>query len=80
MARATFNLVKDVWTEVATGECVVTILSAPSGNIAFNESASDTNQLKVATSYGKQFMQNQALPTFVKASEDGWIILVDGAL
>lgn len=80
MARATFNLVKDTWTQVATGACVVTVIAGSKGIISFNESGSDVNALKDDAFRGDQFLQNEAVATWVKASEDGWSVLVDGVL
>lgn len=70
------------WQQIATGVATITILErAPvGGRILINESGVDLAANVISPSVGDQFIQNQDVPSFIRADNDGWRVLVDGAL
>ena len=81
MSKSTF-IVTDSWQQISTGECVVTINTKGSGNIYFNESASDAATWFGNPDRNSQFLQNDVVNTFVKCDNgtDNYEITVDGAV
>jgi hypothetical protein len=79
MARQTVTLT-DSWQQVASGKCVITVLDDGNGAIFFNETATDVDALPIRAKNNQQFAQASGVDTFMKASGDGWEILVDGVI
>ena len=79
MAKTTVT-VTQTYQQVASGQCVITIKERGEGIIFFNETASDTNAYKLNPVPEDQFQQTSSVQTHVKASGDGWQIIVDGTL
>lgn len=79
MARDTFAVTTS-WQQVASGIVTITIQKQGSGTLFFNETDSDVDANRFTAVSQDQFVQDSAVPTWVRASQDGWEILVDGAL
>lgn len=78
--RATID-VTQVWQQIATGTVAVSVVQVGVGTLYFNQTASDTDQLPITNALiNEQFTQNETVPTFVRASGDGWKVLADGVL
>ena len=83
MAKATITPTDTYGSAVASGECVITILTPGNGTLFINETATDVN----ANRYGAdlkanhQLTQNSAVDTFIRSSGDkDWEILIDGVI
>ena len=81
MAKAEVTVTQN-WQQIATGVVTVTILekSKEGGAVLLNEIASDVAAYRDYPEPGKQFVQNQALATFIRAQHNGWRVIVDGDL
>ncbi len=80
MAKAKFTVTQS-WVQVAVGECAITIEQVGDGAIYFDEASNDVTAYKtVAPAIEDQFQQTDAVPTFVRATGDGWAVIVDGVL
>lgn len=73
-------VVTQTFAQVASGAAVITVTKKGPGAISFNESASDVAAYTVNAKVNEQFSQTEAVATWVKATGDGWEIIVDGAL
>lgn len=80
MSRARV-VVTQAWQQISSGAVVITVdISRQKGAIYFNESADDNTAVRVYPLATEQFVQTETLPTFVRADELGFEIIVDGAL
>lgn len=79
MARATIEVTK-FWQKIASGGVLVTVDKRGVGTLMFNESATDVNASRSSPAPGDQFNQTESKETYVRATDLGWIVLVDGAL
>jgi hypothetical protein len=79
MAKSVISVTQS-FQKVATGQCIITVCQRGDGYLVFNETASDTAAYNIASSYDDQFEQMSAVDTYVKATGDGWEIIVDGIL
>lgn len=70
--------------QVASGECVITILERGNGTLFINESGTDTNANRYGSADVKvndQLSQNSAVATFVRgAGTKPWVLLIDGTI
>ena len=78
MAKARVVVTQSYQT-VATGRVVITIDVKGDGTLFF-ETGNDTTAYKTILGPGKQFQQTSSVDTQVKASGDGWEIIVDDTL
>ena len=79
MAKATVE-VTQVFQQVASGAAIITIATKGSGSLLFNEVASDDDAYRFSAAKEEQFDQSSSVPTFVRATGDGWVVIVDGVL
>ena len=81
MARTIVLLTKDVWTDLGTGEMVITLHSSPgkAGHLLLNQAQVDASALIVTQDRrGDQFSNTSASDTiYAKATGDGWKLAVD---
>ncbi len=79
MAKARISVTQS-WVQVATGAVVVTIDAIGDGVLFMNETASDATAYRSSDGVGAQFQQSEAVTTYVRATGDGWAVIVDGVL
>lgn len=81
MARDTIT-VTDEWQQIGAGKLVITVLQSSKQALLFNETASDVNAWSGVPPNGRQFWQDEALDTYVRATDPSaaWILLTDGVL
>ena len=83
MARDTITTTSS-HVQVASGECVITILDRGNGTLFINESATDTDASRFGSAdirINEQISQNSAVATFVRDSgTKPWVLLIDGTL
>lgn len=78
--RATI-LVTQSYQQIASGTAVVSVIQVGEGSLKFNQVASDIDALSVTNAViNEQFSQNETVPTFIRATGEGWKVLVDGVL
>jgi hypothetical protein len=78
MAKQTVTVTQN-WTQIATGECIITITKAGTEPLQFNDQSGDSNLVEWLKPVGKQFEQTETVPTYVR-SESEWTLVVDGVL
>lgn len=70
--------------QVASGECVITILDRGNGTLFINETATDTDANRYGSADLKvsdQISQNSAVATFVRGTgTKPWVLLIDGTI
>jgi hypothetical protein len=80
MARARIVVDRN-WQQIAIGRAVFSVLEVSTGSLLFNEIADDVTANQIPNpAFADQFQQSDDLPTFVRATKDGWVLLADGAL
>lgn len=79
MAKAKIT-VTQAWQDAATGAAVFTIEKHGDGALYFNETEDDATAYKTTGEAGEQFEQTNAVTTKVRATGDGWEVIVDGVL
>ena len=79
MAKAVIQVTQS-YQAVASGQVVITVEKKGAGALFFNETADDATAYKVVGEAGEQFQQTDGVATQVRATGDGWEILVDGTL
>ena len=65
------------WQEIATSTAIITIEKRAKGTLMFNQSEDETTAYKTTGDVGEQFMQDDDIPTYVRADREGWEIIVD---
>ncbi len=71
--------VTQAWQQIATGPAVFTIAADGEGAIIFNESEDDATAYTGTPGNNAQFEQNAEVPTYVRATGNGWAVVTDGA-
>ncbi len=79
MAKARIPITQSYQT-VATGVAIFTIDEVGDGAIFFDTTGDDSTAYKVTALINEQFSENAVQDTQVRASGDGWVIIVDGTL
>lgn len=79
MAKDNIDITQ-IWALVADGPVIVTIDKVGNGAIFFDQNQDEDTAYKATPQPGEQFEQTEFLPTYVKATGDGWKIIVDGTL
>ena len=79
MAKATINVTTS-WQLIASGAVAITVDTAGSKTLIFNEAASDTNATEFIAEKSDQWIQDEAKATYVKSSHTGWVLIADGDL
>ncbi len=84
MARATV-ITTASHVQVASGECVITVLDRGDGTLFINETATDVDANRFGRSDIKvndQLTQNSAVTTFVRSTDANkpWTLLIDGTI
>jgi hypothetical protein len=79
MAKAVYTVTTN-WQQIATGPVVLTIKAEGDGVIMFDEAQDDATAYVSSADVGDQFEQAAAVPTYVKATGDGWKVIADGTL
>lgn len=79
MARSIVSLVDGVWTNLATGEVVVTVHKSGAGRLLFNNSQTDASSFIIPPGReGHQFANQVPADSFhAKAVGEGWQVAVD---
>lgn len=72
--------ITDQWVQIASGAAVFTVQKEGKGTLKFNNSADDSTASNWSPSKEEQFDENEARPTFARATGVGWELLVDGEL
>lgn len=68
------------YQQIASGTATITVVNQGTGNLLFNETASDTNALISNEMASSQFSQNEVKNTFVRGEGAGWVVRVDGTI
>lgn len=82
MAKAT-ETTTGSHVQVASGECVITVLDPGNGTLFINETATDVNANRFGSALraNDQLTQNSAVDTFVRSGgTKPWVLLIDGVL
>ena len=79
MAKTTATVTTS-WQQVATGPVVVTVKTQGDGVLLFDENQNDATAYRSSAPVGEQFQQNEILPTYARATGEGWVITIDGML
>jgi hypothetical protein len=83
MARAKIEVTRE-WQQIATGRAIFSVLETSQGSegaLFFNESATDLTSNRIPNpKVASQYQQSDDLPTYVRATKDGYVLLADGAL
>lgn len=79
MAKARIVITQS-YQQVASGAVVITVDKLGAGALHFDENQDDSTAYKSTEGAGGQFQQTEAIPTFMRATGDGWEVIVDGVL
>ena len=79
MAKSTIEITQS-YQQIATGPVIITVLRRGKGSLLFNDTPSDVNALTDRASITQQFTEDENRLTFVRATGDGWKVIVDGVL
>ncbi len=79
MSKNTINVTSS-YQQIASGAVVITVKTAGKGVLLFDENQNDSTAYRSSAPVGEQFSQSQTVPTFIRATGDGWVVIVDGVL
>lgn len=79
MARATVVITQN-FQLVASGVVTMTVVKQGKGTLIFNETSTDSNANTETAVAEDQFLQTEVKDTYVRATGDGWTLLIDGTI
>ncbi len=72
--------VTQAWQQIAVGTVTITFIKQGEGSILLNQTPSDVDANPLLPRLTEQVAENETVPTFIRATGDGWKVRVDGVL